>query len=74
MSDCSVTLSPSVLPADCQLVPVVAVAAALNVSERMCRSILAEEGLPLISLGARSVGVRLSAVRELLAKRERVAA
>ena len=61
----------SVIPDDCTLVDVTAFAAATGLSERKAKVVLHEERVPIVRLGARSAGVRLSHVRSLLKKRER---
>jgi hypothetical protein len=66
----SATVLPTI-PDDCQLVSVTACAAAFGVSERKAKAILAAESIPMVELGARSCGVRLSHVRRLLTSRER---
>jgi hypothetical protein len=61
---------PPIIPDDCQLVSVVAFAAAAGLSERRAKALLREEHVPVVRLGARSAGVRLSEVRRVLKRRE----
>ena len=61
---------PTQIPEDCQLVSVTGCAAALGTTERKARAILAAENIPTVELGARTHGVRLSCIRELLTRRE----
>lgn len=60
----------NIIPDDCRLIGVTACSAALGVSERKLKSILDADGVPVIELGARTRGVRLSHMRALLTKRE----
>jgi hypothetical protein len=59
------------LPDDVRIVPVVACAAAWNLSERKARQVLEQEGVAIVEFGPRSSGIRLSDAREVVARRER---
>jgi hypothetical protein len=57
-------------PEDVRLLSLTATAAALGTTERTAKELLAEAGVPIVRLGARTNGVRLSDVRRLLEARE----
>jgi hypothetical protein len=61
----------SQIPEDLRLLPITQVAAALGCCERVARSILEEENVPLIVIGPRSHGARVSDLRRIIKARER---
>jgi hypothetical protein len=68
----SAVISPQ-LPEDCTLASITSAAAALGTTERSAREILAEAGIPIVELGQRTRGIRVSDLRSLLKRRERAA-
>jgi hypothetical protein len=67
----TVSIIQGIAPDDVCLLPLIVCAAALGVGERKARALLVEHGVPVVEPGARSAGVRLSHLRQLLSKRER---
>lgn len=61
------------VPDDCRLASLTTCAAALGTTECTIRDLLVTEGVPLVELGARTRGVRVSDLRSLLKRRERAA-
>jgi len=64
-------ISALTVPDDIQIMSVTRVAAALDTTERQARQFLKEANIPFVKLGARTGGVRLSRIRDLLQRRER---